>query len=803
MKVGDNQNNNNIISNFLQMYETINSRLFLDGIAKELSENYNQKLFEIISSLLLDKFLASRNLTPSEILPSELLFDNQTSSKIKEIYTKELLSKFDFSLEESLSDESNEIITPLILSYLFEYSQLSRDKQNQGIFYTSSTLVDFMCKEALTSFLENYTDLTKDNILTFIWDESSDTLDDAQISFLKNKLQEIKIVDPACGSGAFLVGSVILMIQLLRCLEIKDASFDIQKSLSVITKNMYGFDINHDAIRISKLRLLLYQISQINTESNLDNLTISSNFAHIDSLIYSEEKLEKYPFVNETFDIVIGNPPFIRQELFSTTDTKQQETPEQTNKIYKEKIIFSLERFFKNKVTIPQYRKGDFYIYFFYRGLSLLKETGVLCFVSSNSWLDAKFGYVFQQFLLANFNLKFIYSNVKHKSFQASVNTAVSLITMKNERDLYSRFIAFNDYLENESTKKNLLIIRKHESHESFKDFKIHSLKQTELYNIGIHNEQFRGIRLGLLLRAPEIYYKLITKAGEKITQLSALGKIRYPLKTGINDFFYLTDDTIKQFSIEDEYLIPVLKSPKKISTYYPSALNTSYKLFCCLESIDTLKEKKKLGAISYIEWGSKQTTTSKQQTTQGILWPDIPSVQFHRPGWYSVRMVEFANIFCNRFIDRRFFFCINNSNLLEDQTFYGLILNEQESGNRMLIHALLNSTITFFLQELSGRSALGRGAVQFAIGDYKDLPIINHRAIPEDLRKQLLSKFEVLKSREILSIFDEIKRKDRQEFDLLLFEWLGLTTREIEQFYDSFIQLISQRLKKSGQKLK
>ncbi|MHA1761572.1 MAG: Eco57I restriction-modification methylase domain-containing protein [Candidatus Heimdallarchaeota archaeon] len=798
MKEVDHQTNN-IISKFLQMYEMINCRLFADGIIEESSANSNQKLFEIISSLLLTKFLACKDLIPTEILPLELLYDAQSDSKIDEIYTSELLNKFDYSLQEGFNDENNESITPLIFSYLFEYSQLSQDKQNQGLFYTSSTLVDFMCKEVIASYLEKNTDLSTDNILTFIWDETPITLNEKQIISLRNKLLEIKIVDPACGAGAFLVGSVILIIQLLKSLESKDSSFDVQETLPLIVNNLYGFDIDNEAIKISKLRLFLYQISQMEKENSL---TIPANFAHIDSLVYSKEKIAKYPFVNEVFDIVIGNPPFIRQELFNPSDTKQ-DFQEQTNRQYKEEIISSLERFLKNKVNLPIYLKGDFYIYFFYRGLSLLKDTGVLCFVSSNSWLDAKFGLVFQQFLLENYHLKFIYSNVKHKSFQASVNTAVSIISTKKEDDSFSRFIAFNDDLDKVLTKMNLLKIHTHKSHESFNDFRIHSLKQTELYNMGNQNEQFNGIRLGILLRAPEIYYKLITNDGEKIIRLGTLGKIRYPLKTGINDFFYLTDDIAKEFSIEYEYLIPVLKSPKRVNNLLPSAQDTSSKLFCCLESIESLKEKKKSGALSYIEWGTKQKTTSKQQTTHGTLWPDIPTVQFHKPGWYSVRMVDFADIFCNRFIDRRYFFCKNNSNTLEDQTFYGLILKDQEKANDQLIFALLNSTITYFFQELTGRSALGKGAVQFAIGDYNELPIINHHLIPIDLRKHLLNKFKKLASREILPIFEEVKRKDRLEFDLLLLEWLGLTVEEIGQFYNSFIQLVSQRIKKSGQKLK
>ncbi len=90
---------------------------------------------------------------------------------------------------------------------------------------------------------------------------------------------------------------------------------------------------------------------------------------------------------------------------------------------------------------------------------------------------------------------------------------------------------------------------------------------------------------------------------------------------------------------------------------------------------------------------------------------------------------------------------------------------------------------------------------MQYSIYDYNNLPVVNPSTIPKNLRKLLLEKFINLKSREISSIFDEVKRKDRREFDRLLFEWIGFTDKEIEQFYDSFTQLIKQRLTKSGQK--
>lgn len=789
---------------FLQMYEMINTQILTKDLLKKESSDSNKILFEIIFHLLLKKFLNNKNLSSAEVLPRNILFEKHTHARIEEIYTTELIEKFEFSLEENFSNEIENQITPLIFSHLFEYSRLAKIKQKQGIFYTSNIVVDFMCKEALTVFLKQNTDLEIEQILSLLWKNDFERLTEEQIITVKNKLLEIEVIDPACGSGAFLLGICNLIVNILFNLErnINNQPDILKICSSFISNNIFGLDIDREAISISKLRLILFQLSKCEGINDLRKITKNSNIAQIDSLLYSEEEIIEYPFVDQEYDLVIGNPPFIRQELFASQENKLNKLQFETNKSYKEEIISSLEKFFKQSFEIPLYLKGDFYIYFYYRGLSLLKTNGVLCFITSNSWLDAKFGLVFQEFLLQNFNLNFVYTNLINKSFNASINTAIALISKSEITDGFIRFVAFNDDLECILDEKNLTLIHKHKSREILLTYKIHSILQAEISELAKKDKDYKGVKLGaLFLRAPPLYHKLIEMSHDKITTLGKLGKLRYPLKTGINDFFYLTDDIAQKFNIEKEFLIPVVKSPKKIKTLDIDDEEIYIKLFTCFESQKILKERRRTGALSYIEWGANQVTESKQQTTKGVRWPDIPSVQFHRPGWYSVRMVKFADIFCNRFIDRRFFFCKSDSKVIEDQTFYGLII-EDEKQDKDLIHALLNSTLTYFFLELFGRSSLGRGAVQYAIDDYITLPIINPSSMPKNLQNDLKKKFQLIKSREILSIFNEVKREDRLEFDQLLFNWLGLAAEEVEQFYESFIQLVSQRIKKSGQKL-
>ncbi|MGC8942452.1 MAG: Eco57I restriction-modification methylase domain-containing protein, partial [Sulfurihydrogenibium sp.] len=115
------------------------------------------------------------------------------------------------------------------------------------------------------------------------------------------------------------------------------------------------------------------------------------------------------------FDIVIGNPPYVRQELIAPplenknnyTDDKWREI----KKAYKEKLIQSVENTWNVPIKID--RKSDLYVYFYYQGLSLLRPGGVFTFINSNSWLDVGYGAGLQEFLLKNMKPLFIFDNLK------------------------------------------------------------------------------------------------------------------------------------------------------------------------------------------------------------------------------------------------------------------------------------------------------------------------------------------------------------------------------------------------------
>ncbi|MHA1213374.1 MAG: TaqI-like C-terminal specificity domain-containing protein, partial [Candidatus Heimdallarchaeota archaeon] len=310
--------------------------------------------------------------------------------------------------------------------------------------------------------------------------------------------------------------------------------------------------------------------------------------------------------------------------------------------------------------------------------------------------------------------------------------------------------------------------------------------------------------------RAPAILKTILENNSEKINPLASLGTIRYPLKTGLNDFFIIDKEKQLQLNIEPEFLVPLLKSPKKITSLLITKSSLEKSLFICTKPKEKLIQEGKMGALNYITWGEQQATYAKQQTREGISWFEVPSVKNHRPYWYSLYHIPYADIFCNRFFDRRFFFCYTKEDILEDQTFYGLILHKEFKKKLMVILAILNSTLSYFMLEFFGRTTLGKGALQFTVNDFKILPILNISKMPilniskmpKELCSKLELKFKQILSRDIKTIFDEIKEKDRQELDALIFQWLNLTPNQIDQVYNAFIELTSARLMKSGQSI-
>lgn len=552
------------------------------------------------------------------------------------------------------------------------------------------------------------------------------------------------------------------------------------------------------------------------------------------------------------FDIVIGNPPYIRHENIIPPQKNKLTVSLEDKQKYKDKLIDSVTKQFP---LIKKFNgRSDYYIYFYFHGLGLLNEKGTFCFITSNSWLDVEYGKELQEFLLKYVPIIAIYDNPKRSFIHADINTVISLFgapkfdinsnkTIFREKETVdwtmlnniTKFVMFKKPFEEVVHSTNFIKIesisnasRGHELTELVQnvdetnDYRLFPVFQEDLLEDGwnytnpkkskkFSSGSYGGNKWGSkYLRAPDIFYTIIKKGNKNILELEELGEVRYPIKTGINKFFYINKKNSEVKKIETEFLLPVVKSSKEFKKIIPSKDDLNFYLFSCNVSKKTLKLKNKTGALNYIIWGESQKTVARQKTPAGVPWPKVPSVK-SRKNWYTIESLSTADIVCNRFIDERFFYGTFNFDVIEDQTFYGLTLKNEYKKYSFVISALLNSTISFLFTELFGRVALGEGVLQFAKYEMaKNLlyvPNLNQLNV-----ERIESLFRELTCRDIKSIFAECgfnqekpireqipnPLQDRAKIDNIIFNELGLTEAERKEVYWSLCELVKQRLNKA-----
>ena len=371
-----------------------------------------------------------------------------------------LFERYNFTVTESTPLDIEVAVDPEMLGKVFE--ELVTGRHDTGSYYTPRPVVSFMCRESLKVCLENKTDETQETLKAFV--------DDGDATQIRNPervlqvLQTLRICDPACGSGAYLLG---MMSELLRLREalFKSSNVDprttYQRKLDIIQQNLYGVDKDEFAVNIAMLRLWLslavdyegdipeplpnldYKVAagdsltgpapeQIGLEGHLidqiqehqaeflvthndpekqrlraEIAELKENFqgwqANADVFVWQVEFPEV--FQEGGFDIVIGNPPYVRQELIRP-------------------IKPILERLFPAVYT----GTADLYVYFYKRGCELSRTSGVLTYISSNKFLRAAYGKKLRRFFTDKVCLHRLLDFGSVPVFKASVDTCIILV---------------------------------------------------------------------------------------------------------------------------------------------------------------------------------------------------------------------------------------------------------------------------------------------------------------------------------------------------------------------------------------
>jgi len=531
------------------------------------------------------------------------------------------------------------------------------------------------------------------------------------------------------------------------------------------------------------------------------------------------------------FDIVIGNPPYVRQEKIAPPNRLRNEITNEDKKEYKEKLLKSIQTQFPFINTID--KKSDYYVYFYFCGLSLLNPKGTFCFITSNSWLDVGYGKNLQEFLLKYVPIIAIYDNQAKRSFEhADVNTIISLFGAPcKSKKAYpalqntAKFIMFKRPFEEVINTENLFQIEQATTVISTEDFRIYPKKQEDLLEEGWEYPEEKQQRItkekfsygkytgnkwgGKYLRAPDIYFTILEKGKGKLVRLGDIAEVKRGFTTGANEFFYLPSKhfNIKKedgfyrlipkyeglpedLRIEEEFLKPVIKSPRECKSILIRPEDLKYKIFMCHKDKGKLKGT---SVLKYIKWGEKQGF-HKRPTCRG------------RQRWWDLGGRKFPNFVIPCGV-REIFKVFKNTHVFVDKRLYEMY------GGNIITWASCNSTLYSFLLELKTRNyGGGGGPIDATVYEINNILVIDINDFTNKFVEMLENILTKLSLRKIYPLFTELginpnlpirnqnpnPLPDRKALDDIIFDILGLTADERREVYWAVCELVKNRLEKA-----
>ena len=513
------------------------------------------------------------------------------------------------------------------------------------------------------------------------------------------------------------------------------------------------------------------------------------------------------------FDIVIGNPPYVRQEkirdYLGRFDRKE----------YLRRLNEGLRAIYPTFMGKTRRINGraDYYVYFYLHALSLLARRGTFCFITSNSWLDVDFGRDLQEFFLRFGHLKMVIDNRAKRSFaQADVNTVIVLagppecMSPLSEEEMKNRpvrFVAFQVPFEEAIHPVVFTEIGDASLYEPLAGFRVlrrpefrailhnqWSLHQEGLAEPEDERERDRGPSPprrtrpmdalpsrtyggskwgGKYLRAPEIFFTILEKGKGKLVRLGDIARVRRGFTTGSNPFFYLkpVEMTVKEVAelrerdpmapvrvrngagwegeMEAAWLRPVIKSPREIKTLRVRLEDLRYLVWMKPDNIE--------GVLNFGE--GVACTLAYPLASAYIEWgarqgyPDRPTCA-SRPWWWDMGEREVGHALCMMSYNDRHPFWVNGVALCDARLYDVYIVREIDP---LIVIALLNTIFVPLSIELGGRFNLGEGALDFKVYEAAALPLLRHEVLSLADTQRLLDAFHRLCERPFSDIFQEL----------------------------------------------
>jgi hypothetical protein len=655
----------------------------------------------------------------AEKIPSEIYFyDLKNPDFFKDVKSKSIKISVNSKIQQIL-DANKGMVSPIIVNFLimdaydFEkevdvrilghvleqsvsdievlHGKRTSRRKKEGIYYTPEFITDYICRETILPYLSEKNSTTIHQLVT----EYSENLND-----LENKFKSIKIIDPACGSGAFLIKAAEVLLEIYHAIqeerklqggytaEVKrrkrsstqklatlDEQIDKARMNKIIENNIFGVDLSEESVGITKLSLFLKlsivekKLSDLSQNIKVGNSLVEDRLVDVNAFHWKKE----FPkiFENGGFDIVVGNPPYLRVQGLHESH---------------EHITEYLEKNYKSATG-----RYDYYVIFAERGVTLLKKDGYFGFIIPHKFTSAQLGRGLRKYLAEK---KLIHSFLNFTHNFVFKDSAVYTCILK---------------LKNTENKKLL--------YHSIEDLGIKSLESlvaaiTSKDFVALDYDKFSEKSWNFSHGTSS---KILDKVKRFPNILEYFEKIPQGIVTGDNDLFILEpikekSSTMILFSkkagekieLEKEILKPLITGID-VKKYFQITKNRQFIIYpYTLEKEkqiifeeDELKSKFPL-AFEYLSKFKEQCITKKKKYgTNPKYWFSLHNSR--NLFWFEQERIVTAQISlgCNMSIDNR--------NFLHNEQVYSFLKKKNTIIDNKYFLAILNSKIMWFFMKNTG----------------------------------------------------------------------------------------------------
>jgi len=603
-----------------------------------------------------------------------------------------------------------------ILGNLYEKYLPSDERKRLGEFYTPVDVIDYI----LTSVGYTYS----------------------------NEIEDKDLLDPACGSGGFLVRAARRLISRFLMKfgkadkkELRDpknwkeivgrlSPDEAKIILEAVQEHIYGFDINPFACHIAEMNLLfqvidLYQkVKEKYPDYKLkrfkiyqtDSLELPRQKTIIDfsnNLKFLKEQEEIDAIKNKKFDFVVENPPYVRKERITEEEKKN------LSKTYQE--IY--------------HGDNDYYVYFLYRSIQWLNERGKLGLIVSSKFTKTRYGKYIRAFILENMHIsKFV--DLRGSKIFANVTVDPCILILDKEKSDEIRVVKVKKDFEGNTWEESLRQLIWHIFRNGTKDYQDEYINSFVVYQRNlkskIQQEDSRKVcEEWRFVNKKEL--KLLEKIKSISTcTLSDISEINCGIKTGRDDVFIVKLDTINKFKLEKNLLVPILDG-KDIRKYKISYKNT-YLIFTEGIDISNFPNTK-----MYLEQFKQELEKRSDIKKTNKKWYELRPCSYY--DFLRSEKIITPDISMNNN------FAYDDGKFFVKNTAYFIKINKPDINTKYVL-GLLNSTLLeFYFKHIS--VYLGRSGYRYTKQHLEKLPI----KLPETQEEKKIAEQIIKKVDEILEL--------------------------------------------------